>query len=690
MTSRSALPQTRAAQDIPQEPSRKSPPRPVFERPESDRPKFVETLLAPRPHHLANAVVAFLFAATGPVALILTVGIAGGLSTKNLASWIFIGFAGGGVITFAMSWFYKQPLAFAWTISGTAIAGQALQKYPFGEIVGAYMVTGAAMILLGLSGGFKAIMRFVPQPVVMAMVAGVFLKFGILAVDAFDKELKIAVAALVAFVVFSFWRPVARILPPVLMALLVAGYVAVEGGQYRPEGDPTLQIARPEFIQPVFSRAALLDLVLPLLVSVLALQNAQGIAILRVAGHNPPTNTSTFVCGAGSLLFGAYGSVNTCMTGPVNALLASSGPVRFHFIGAFFWAALAIAFGLLSPVVTRLALAVPEAFIYIIGGLAMLPVLQQAFTAGFGGRFAIGATVSLVVTVTDLIPGVDVALLGIGAPFWGLVFGAATSLLLERRDYADLIAPGNGAPAPRPQERKEAGNTESAPPRALSGPGPGRTPADTGQLPDGPVAVISPAPGPDTSRVLIALREKGLAYRLIEDMTWRPGEGVSENPLNRNPLVRFGAEAGKDIALYDPRTILDYLETIRPVPALMPADPAEVFEVKTWEALTEGINAAAVDLYIAGARSAPAGDADWLARRRTRMKDGLATAAGMLGARPFAVGAQFSRGDIALAAMLAHLDRQLPGEDWRAAHPALAAWFDDIAKRASVAAGLSG
>lgn len=667
----------------------------MFEPPTRDRPKIAETLLAVRPHHLANAVVAFLFAATGPVALILTIGIAGRLPTETLSSWIFIGFVAGGAITFAMSWLYKQPLAFAWTISGTAIAGQALLKYPFAEIVGAYMVTGAVMIVLGLSSGFKAIMRFVPQPIVMAMVAGVFLKFGILAVDAFDKELKIALAALVAWVVFSFWKPVARVLPPVLMALLAAGYMAVEGGQFALEEELTLQIARPEAIHPVFSKAALLDLVLPLLVSVLALQNAQGIAILRVAGHDPPTNTSTFMCGAGSLLFGAYGSVNTCMTGPVNAILASSGPVRFHFVGAYLWAALAVAFGLLSPVVTELALSVPESFIYIIGGLAMLPVLQQAFTAGFGGRFAIGATVSLVVTVTDLIPGVNVNLLGIGAPFWGLVFGAATSLLLERRDYADLIAAGNGAPAPRRQDEEEPADTEAAP-KALSGPGPGRTPADAGQLPGGPIAVISPAPGPDASRVLIALREKGLAYRLVEDMTWRPGEGVSENPLNRNPLVRFGG----GLALYDPRTILDYLETVRPVPALMPSDPAEVFEVKTWEALIEGVNAAAVDLYIAGARGEAAEDpgedrdedgdedGDWIARRRTRVRDGLATAAAMLGDRSFTVGAQFSRSDIALAAMLAHLDRQLPGEDWRADWPALAAWFDDIAGRPAVGAVL--
>lgn len=651
----------------------------MFERPDPDRPRPGQTLLAVRPHHLVNALVAFLFASTGPVALILTIGIAGGLSTENLSSWIFIGFVGGGAITLVMSWIYKQPLAFAWTISGTAIAGPALLKYEFGEVVGAYIVTGAIMILLGVSGGFKAIMRITPQPIVMAMVAGVFLKFGLLAVDAFDKEFKIAAAALVAFVVFSFWKPVAKILPPVLMALLAAGYMALETGQFKLESELAFAIAKPEFIEPIFSKAPLLDLVIPLLVSVLVLQNAQGITILRVAGHDPPTNTATFMCGAGSILFGAYGSVNTCMTGPVNAILASSGTPRFHFIGAYVWAGLAIAFGLMSPVVTKLALAVPEAFIYIIGGLAMLPVLQQAFSAGFGSRFPIGATVTFVVTVTDLIPNVTVNLLGIGAPFWGLVFGAATSLLLERRDFRELLFGDSRLATP---VNRQDQSDEGEPRKALAGPGPGRTPSDADRLPDGPITVISPSPSPHTYRVLIALKEKGLGYRLVEDMTWRSGQGVSENPLSRNPLVRVG----EDITLYDSRVILDYLETVRPTPALMPSEPADVFEVKTWEALTEGVSGIVIDLYIESARPYPFESEEWIKRQHTRVLDGLATAANMLGARPNTVGDNFTRGDIALVTMLDHLDLQLPGLDWRGAYPNLALWFAEMTKRPSIAA----
>jgi benzoate membrane transport protein len=39
--------------------------------------------------YAANALIGFIFAATGPVAIILSVGTRGGLSPQELASWLF-------------------------------------------------------------------------------------------------------------------------------------------------------------------------------------------------------------------------------------------------------------------------------------------------------------------------------------------------------------------------------------------------------------------------------------------------------------------------------------------------------------------------------------------------------------------------------------------------------------------------
>ncbi|MDH5339775.1 MAG: benzoate/H(+) symporter BenE family transporter, partial [Rubrivivax sp.] len=129
--------------------------------------------------YVANALIAFLFAASGPVAIILSVGARGGLSESDLASWIFGSFFVNGLITLLFCTLYRQPLVFFWTIPGTVLVGPALGHLRWAEVVGAFLATGALMLVLGLSGWVRRAMQAVPMPIVMGMVAGVFLRFGL-------------------------------------------------------------------------------------------------------------------------------------------------------------------------------------------------------------------------------------------------------------------------------------------------------------------------------------------------------------------------------------------------------------------------------------------------------------------------------------------------------------------------------
>jgi hypothetical protein len=113
------------------------------------------------------------------VAVILAVGTQGGLSPAELASWIFGVFFVNGLITILFSWLYRQPLAFFWTIPGTVLVGQSLTHLSFPQIVGTFYATGLLMFVLGSTGSVKRVMELVPLPIVMGMVAGVFLRFGL-------------------------------------------------------------------------------------------------------------------------------------------------------------------------------------------------------------------------------------------------------------------------------------------------------------------------------------------------------------------------------------------------------------------------------------------------------------------------------------------------------------------------------
>jgi benzoate membrane transport protein len=368
--------------------------------------------------------VAFLFAASGPVAIILSVGARGGLSESDIASWIFAAFVLNSVISVGFTLAYRQPLIFLWSIPGSVLAGPALGHLSFPEVIGAFLATGVLMLLLGLSGWVRRAMDAVPMPIVMAMVAGVFLRFGVDLVLAFRDALWIALPMTAVFFLFM---KIDRIVPP-LIAALVAGALAIWMlGAFKPPPGALLALAKPNLYMPQFSWAAMVELVVPLAITVLAVQNAQGIAILATNGHQAPVNAITAACGVGSIVTGLFGAVSTCLTGPVNAVLSSTGERHRQYTGALFFCVLCLAFGLLAPFFTRLLLATPPAFIATLAGLAMLRVLQSAFAASFGGRFSFGALVCFLITVAD------VAIFRIGAPFWGLVLGLAASRLLERR-----------------------------------------------------------------------------------------------------------------------------------------------------------------------------------------------------------------------------------------------------------------
>jgi benzoate membrane transport protein len=381
--------------------------------------------------YTANGLIGLIFAATGPVAVILAVGTQGGLSQAEISSWIFGVFLLNGILTVLMCWLYRQPLAFFWTIPGTVLVGPALGHLSFAEVIGAFFATGALILVLGLTGWVRRAMDLIPMPIVMAMVAGVFLRFGTGLVEALG-DVVVAVPMVVVFLVLSTWAWLGTRIPPILGALVVGAVAVAVSGRFNP-GPTTGWIAAPGLQTPQWSLQATIELVVPLAITVLVVQNGQGIAVLRSAGHAAPVNAVTLACGLWSMLAAAVGSVSTCLTGPTNALLVASGERSRHYTAGICCGLLAILFGLFAPLFTTLMLATPPAYIATLAGLAMLRVLQASFVTAFATRFTLGALVTFIVTVSD------VTVLNIGAAFWGLVAGLLVSLLLERPHFAESV-----------------------------------------------------------------------------------------------------------------------------------------------------------------------------------------------------------------------------------------------------------
>ncbi len=71
-------------------------------------------------------------------------------------------------------------------------------------------------------------------------------------------------------------------------------------------------------------------------------------------------------------------------------------------------------------------LGMPAEFIAVLAGVTMFTPLRATFLASFSGKKSTGALVCLLITVADL------TLLGISAPFWGIVIGCLVAWLLDR------------------------------------------------------------------------------------------------------------------------------------------------------------------------------------------------------------------------------------------------------------------
>ena len=379
---------------------------------------------------LTYGMTAWLFAVTGPFLIYVNAARQGNLSALELNSWIFGGYFVCGLLSVALSLYYRLPLLAAITIPGGVLVASALTHLRFEEIIGAYLVTGVLITALGATGAVKRGMEWLPMPIAMAMVAGILLPFGMGIITSLQQTPLVSGMTLIAYLSVSLVKPLARRFPPVLGAIIV-GLIAVAAVGQANWQLLTFGIAEFKFFTPQFTWPAAVELVIPLALTVIAVQNAQGIAILQNMGYRPPVGAVTIASGVGSILVAPFGSQSVCLAGPMTGIVTnpSVGPKECRYAAALVTGILWMAFGLFSPIATALSQILPASLVNLLAGLALLEVLGSCFAAAFGEKFRLGALFTFLITISGI------RLLNIGAPFWGLVGGTLVSVLLERRDF---------------------------------------------------------------------------------------------------------------------------------------------------------------------------------------------------------------------------------------------------------------
>lgn len=382
------------------------------------------------PATIGAGVVAAVFGCTGPALIVIDGAAANGLSSGAISSWIFGIYVFGGLISLFLALRYRMPVVGAYSIPGAVLVVGALATFPFSALVGAFLVAGLLVLVLGLSGLIGTVARWLPQPIVMAMIAGALIKFGTGAVTAAESAPWIVAAAVVGFLLLSRFVPA---VPGALGALLAGLVAAAVTSGFAAQDTAVDGWTAPVLVAPTFDLGAILAVGIPLAVLVIAAENAQAYGVLLSQGYRPPINAMTVASGVGGLLAPLTGGHNANVAGPMTAICAGpqAGPdPDARYAASVVNAVLFIVFGLLAGFAVTAVTALPTELVAVVAGLAMIGVLVSSFRGAFGdGRFRTGALTALVVAMSGVAP------LGISSPFWALVAGVAISAALEPGDF---------------------------------------------------------------------------------------------------------------------------------------------------------------------------------------------------------------------------------------------------------------
>jgi benzoate membrane transport protein len=353
---------------------------------------------------------------TGPIAILYQAVQAADLSVELTNSWLLAIFMGSGLFALLMSLRFGIPIIGSWASTTTALLITGLVDHPFSEVIGAYFVASIILMIIGYTGIFSKLMQTIPHAVIMAMLAGVLLTFGVKIFSSTQINPILGISMLLVF----FAAKAIKFRAPVVLSFVVGVViVALQSKINIPE--IKLSIASPVWTNPTFPVGAFFTLTIPIVLLIMTSQNAPGIALLKAVGYTPPINTIVHFGGFLSLLgsgFGGSGVNLSSITASIAITEESDpNPETRYFAGVVAGLAYCVA-GIFAGVFSTLYGSFPGELTAVLAGIALLPIITTSLVDAMEIKdYRDSAVVTFLVTISG------VSAFGVGSPFWGLIAG---------------------------------------------------------------------------------------------------------------------------------------------------------------------------------------------------------------------------------------------------------------------------
>jgi benzoate membrane transport protein len=369
-------------------------------------------------------LVAVVVSYSGTLVIVLAAASAGHLDPARTTSWVWAISIGSGLTCVGLSLRTRMPVITAWSTPGAALLVTSLGAYSYAEAVGAFLVTGAVITLIGLTGVFGWLMRQVPEAVVSAMLAGILFGFGTHVFTSLKTAPVIAGSVLLAYLLAK------RLLPRYAVLIALAAGVAGSAVTSRLHVHVgTIEPARPVFTVPEFSLASLVGIAVPLIVATLASQNAPGMAVLSASGYRPGDRLLIGTTGVASTVLAPFGSHAVNLAAITAAIC--TGPQahpdpRRRYVAGVSCGACYLLVGAFGSTLVAFFTGLPGELVAAVAGVALFGALAGGLAGAVKEERDREAAL-----ITFLATASGVTLFGIGSAFWGLVLGVAAHLVLS-------------------------------------------------------------------------------------------------------------------------------------------------------------------------------------------------------------------------------------------------------------------
>lgn len=370
--------------------------------------------------------LAVLISYSGPLIIFFQAAQRAHVSTDMMVSWIWGISIGAAVSGIYLSIKYKTPVITAWSAPGTALLVTLFPNVSLNEAVAAYITSAIVIFLIGITGYFDKLLKWIPQDVAAGMMAGILFQFGIGLFTASDSMPFIVFSMLIVFLIAK------RLMPRYTMIWVLAAGVLLSLilGKMNPV-DVSFSLAIPQWISPEWTWNSTLNLAVPLILVSLTGQFLPGMAIMKLSGYDTPAKPIISVTSIASLAVACVGGITIVLASITAALcmgkdahelkekryIAGIANGIFYILGGLFAGSIVMLFSLL-----------PKELVAALAGLALLGAIATNISVAMKNDSQRDAAL-----ITFLATASGMHFLGLSSVFWGICIGVIAHFILTPR-----------------------------------------------------------------------------------------------------------------------------------------------------------------------------------------------------------------------------------------------------------------